>query len=81
MRVYFYICEFVSGAEVSILPHLAATARSPGLRPRHLAGWVQHWRRYWLHACFLTLVHKCLMFRHHDSLVDVCKLCQKPPYF
>lgn len=71
-----YICECVFGAEVTILPHLEAAAGSPGLRPRHLADWVQRWRRYWLHACFLTLARKCLMFQHRDGLADLCKLCR-----
>ncbi len=69
MRACLYNCEcaFVSGAEVTILPHGEATVRSPGLRPRHLDDWAQRWRRYWLHVCFLTPVCKRLMFQHQDT--------------
>lgn len=75
MYTFISVSVFVSGAEVTILPHLEATARSPGLRPRHSADWAQRWRRYWLRACFLTLVQKRLTFQHQGSPVDVCKLC------
>lgn len=78
--MYECVCE--QRAEVAILPHLEAAARSPGLRPRHPADCVRRYSTdigYW--CVFLILVWTCLMFQHRDSRVEVCTLCGQPSYF